>query len=213
MTIQPAIQSDAFSEFQGSKTRISRRDIVRDLADNFHEKCERDRKSAYFITLTSPEARDTTLTAWQANGNFQKFHVRLLEHLAGSSRISRPWFRKIEHVIHAFIDIPNSKRKARRHLSKSARTSTIHHHAVVLCDSSHREQLDTLVDPIAAMGFVAALPYSCHVRTLNVQPIGRSLSDVVRVVDYSTQYARSHFSKPEWQDVYRVFPISSSEFQ
>jgi len=212
MKPQDEIQRDAFSEFQGSKSRIFCRDIVRDLADNFHEKRERDGKSVYFMTLTYTEPRDMTLCTRHANDNFRTFHVRLLDYLAGSTRISRPWFRKIEPEIHAFIDVPNSKRKARRHLSKSTRTSSIHHHALVLCDSSHRVKFDALTDPIAAAGFAAALPFSCHVRTLNIQPVGSSLSDVVRVVDYSTQYARGYFSKPEWQDMYRVFPISSSEF-
>src|SRR5581483_10558131 len=68
-------------------------------------------RTLYFLGTTYTQPRGRELTVALANEALERTWRKLLQHLAGNRRFERPWFRKIEPIMMAFVDIPGSKPK------------------------------------------------------------------------------------------------------
>jgi hypothetical protein len=186
--------------------------IVRDLANHFSKLRSVHGKHLYFLSTTYRSPRDNLLTAPSANQLLRKFHICLLEHLAGSRRTGRPWFRAIEPQLHAFLDIPNSKPKQRTHFTTRFINSLFHHHSILVADPRHAPILDVLTDPVISEAITQQWVPRCHLLSLDIQPIGPNETDLAKVVDYATHHARKFFHTDKWDEMYLAFPKSDSEF-
>jgi hypothetical protein len=145
----------------------------------------------YMLTTTYLDPLKFPLTKTRATLQFGKFHLFLLNYLAGHGHINRPWFRKIEPIIYAYLEPPGSKRKANPTYTP-IKTSTYHHHCIVLAVSEHKSLFDDLTNETIAKQFTHDARKYCTLRTLHVQPILDTMGDLLKVIDYCSDYARRY---------------------
>lgn len=190
--------------------------FVKSLAKSIRTRAQETNRAIYFVTTTYIESKDFPLTADVATNNFKRFHHRLLQHLARTHRINRPWFKEQEPFIYAFLDRPGSKSKHYKLNSVSKHESTFHHHSIVIANERHIPILDALIDKKrdddstdrqAAEMFAQENRFPCRLRSIHVR---RLLSDeqLERTVSYASAYAQKH------QDDINsllLFPKSQSE--
>ena len=205
--------------------------ILNEFANRFFEEIEANQKTLYNVTTTYPASRDFPLTPVTANYYLKRFHRCLLTYLADSRNIQRAWFRAIEPMMYSFLDIPNSKPKNEKRISRH--DSSFHHHSILIASPEHASKLDALTDRVRAALFVESHRWSrpketeestsitdavrrkprklsCTLKSLKVQRVGSTLADITKVTDYASHYARNRLADTEMM---QVFPISHSEFK
>lgn len=187
--------------------------LVVALTNDFLEKCVSKGQIPFFVTTTYVERKEMPLTALSANRHLKATHTRLLQHLAGTHNISRPWFRQIEPEVHAFMDIPGSKPKHYRMSSIPKHESTFHHHSIFLCNEHYAPLMDALSDKGQARSFAESNREHCQLRSIHVTRIAETTLDMNRVVSYCTHYAGKFLERNEWDWMYQIYPKSNSEFK
>lgn len=198
--------------YKATSTSNAKNSLVNEICLYFEKQRINQDRSLYLITITYNEPKNGELTFTLANKNLERLWRRLLQELSGRRHFERSWFRKIEPTMFSFVDVPNSKAKNLKVGSIPVHASTVHHHSIIACHEDHVAKMDTLTDSSVADAWMDLIKEDCHLRSLHVKRIGPTRADIHRVVDYVTIHARRFWNRQEWDEVYRVFPKSSSEY-
>ena len=207
-----ASQSDYRDSAENHLKTAFDRSFVLGLADHLSSKRD-EGKSLYAVGTCYSVPKDITLTPSSADDFLRRTHLHLLQHLAGNRRTNRPWFRAIEPEMHSFLDIPASKPKDHQAFRTHLHHSPFHHHGILAAHPRHTEKLNLLADKAHAAAFVQGCPPRCHLQSLDVQPIGATRNDLIKIADYSSYHARKFFHTAQWDEMYRAFPKSDSEYR
>lgn len=169
--------------------RYKRNETVEALIRYFNEMIATRQKTAYVVTITYADSVDFPLSPASANQHLKQVHRSLLSHL--SHRYNRPYFREIEPIVFAFLDVPSSRIKNEKANSAATRLSTYHHHCIVIVDESHVLKFDELLDDATVADFVHDCRQRCRIRTIYVERI-RDYEHLAQNVSYATSHYRKN---------------------
>jgi hypothetical protein len=186
------------------------RRYVLDFVDRLEQQSMLNDRSLYYLTTTYLDSTAFPLNERTASAHLKKFHRCLLMHLCRTRRLNRFHVLDTQPTLYAFLDVPSSKSKRSKPNSVPQRLSTFHHHSILVAHPRHIPMLNALTDEQAATAFVHDCRARCQLRTIDVQRINRDRSDLIRVVDYCSKYARK---RPDNLYALEVYPIAKSEFQ
>lgn len=186
-------------------TQYQRAPVVEELIRYFNKIIATQQKTAYAVSITYADSVEFPLTPESANRNLMQVHRSLLSHL--SRRYNRPYFRKIEPIVYAFLDMPSSRIKREKATSAPTRLSTYHHHCIVLVDERHASRFDDLTDENVAAAFVHDCRQQCRIRTIHVERI-RDYEHLAQTVSYATSHYRRN---PDDIDRLQLYPSEKAK--
>ena len=168
----------------------------------------------FFATTTYKVSEGFTLSPRAASRNLSAFYVALLQQVIHPHYWNRRRNWSHQPEVHAFLDVPASKRKDKLSIAKSPRDASddYHHHMIVVAAEFASKGLTDLCHSAESREELIGRRPEAHVKTFDIQRIVPDFNSIAKCVDYASDYAQKlRRSSRTYENSYEVFPISNSE--